>query len=104
LILIHVLKYLHLQKPLEAQGCSNTNLFGHNYPMRTIEELEKYYESASNTRIKEIASDKESLSPEALQILELEIEKRGFIQEDIQTKIIENQRNMMFFSYESVQG
>jgi uncharacterized RDD family membrane protein YckC len=82
---------LHLQKPLKAQGCSNTNLFGHNYPMRTIEELEKYYESASNTRIKEIASDKESLSPEALQILELEIEKRGFIQEDIQTKIIENQ-------------
>ncbi len=49
--------------------------------MRTTTELQDYYESVSNSRIKEIASDKESLSQEAQQILELEIKKRGIIQE-----------------------
>lgn len=69
--------------------------------MRTTTELQDYYQSVSNSRIKEIASDKESLSPEAQQILELEIKKRGIIQEQIQTKITDNQviakKNTIFF-------
>lgn len=84
MILINFLKYLRLGKPLKLEvtllifflSSSDTNNL-----MRTTTELQDYYESVSNSRIKEIASDKESLSQEAQQILELEIKKRGIIQE-----------------------
>ena len=65
--------------------------------MRTYPELQDYYKSISNFQIIEIASDKEALSPEAQQILAIEIEKRGIIQ----AKIIANQfvvkKNDIFF-------
>lgn len=69
--------------------------------MRTYPELQDYYKSISNFQIIEIASDKEALSPEAQQILDIEIDKRGIIQEHIQAKTIENQfidrNNDIFF-------